>query len=127
MPQRTCCEEIHTAAEQAVTEFNPPIETGMRLSPVRRQFAVRVIEEAMHMASRMDWISVDDRLPEHHTGKVFLFRTAEGYFHVGDMCYGMHEPYFVIESNPRTHQTEVLNGVERVTHWLDLRELEGPA
>ncbi len=74
-----------------------------------------------------NWIRVEDQTPPGH--KKLLFLDFNEKIWQGDMCYGMHAPWFCVHS-PDGRQTVVLNdeGV-KVTHWMlydDAVQILGP-
>jgi hypothetical protein len=62
------------------------------------------------------WISTAKQMPPPHTK--LLFRDNNGKLWQGDMCYGMHEPWFCVHP-PNFSSTLVLGDVGlAVTHWM---------
>jgi len=63
----------------------------------------------------MDWKTVEEEEPPPDTK--LLFMSDKGRFFVGDMCYGMHRPWFCTHPPVEDWDTVVLNDNHNITHW----------
>jgi hypothetical protein len=74
------------------------------------------------------WIKPEDQMPPRHVKLLFL--DVGGKIWQGDMCYGMHEPWFCTH-HPNGCETFILNDHRvRIVGWMELETamnlLDGP-
>ena len=93
----------------------------------QRELEIRQLEEFIdsrikplkaELAEAREWISVDVRLPEPH-GDV-LARYENGDLFNGQICYGLHKPFWC--DNSRDDKSDTIAD-RKVTHWMVIPKL----